>query len=401
MFKKLSFYFFTIIILISLIEIFLFFFLNYQWNSKPRPLGENNEVSKYYKNFHPLFKNNSNLYKPIIIQNDYLPYSLGPKSYLYRNYGNGKETLIKTDELNFVHNGDQNYNFKFLEKKKDNEKRILFVGGSTTFGTGASKNENTYPAQVGKIINSKFKNKHNFLFLNAGVLGFNTQAEHVYLKKYLLDLQPDLIIFLDGSNDAHLSLIQKEFDKNYHKMEISKTRKNMFSFPQKLLLLNLCNRVYIKIQEIINSYNFKNKILKSHYHKKAGDIMKKNLKNTIDLLKKNNIKGIFYLQPNLFTKKNINLNDKILLERLEIKRPGFKKNFLLHYNDFKKVYNQLRDENRNNSGIVIRDISNLIETKNNLKFNYVSWAHFDDIGYNSLAKIISLDIEKILYLNSN
>ena len=398
--KKITFYSLYFFILIVVLEIILFFFLNWQWNLKKRPLGAENNTTKYYQSFHPLFRNLSNLSADLITYDKHLPYRLKSNSFLFRDYGENNLSTIEVDNFGFSHNGDKNYNKNFFKNKGKKEKRILFLGGSTTFGTGASDNTKTYPAQVAKIYSQHTShNKFKASFLNAGVIGYKTPQELLYLKHHLIKLDPDILIFLDGSNDAHISLTQKTFDRKFHPMQIKEkdNKKNLFSFPQKLYLLNFLSRFYYKIKVNLNKISFfKTANLKSYYHEEASIEMKKNINEIIKFVNQKEIKIIFYLQPNLFIKNSLTISDKKKLLSLETRRPGFKENMKKYHKDFQKIYKELQKDHSNNNNILFKDISNLFLDSSRYKFSYQSWAHFDDIGYNSLANIIANDIQILL-----
>lgn len=404
-FKKIFFYSISFFLTLIIFEIFLYFFLNFQWNLKDRPLGEENKVTKYYKSFHPLFRDLKKFNNDLIVYNKFLPYILSKEVYLYKNFrrrGGGK-SIIEVDEFGYVHNGDKYSNKIFQSKKKIGEKRIVFIGGSTTFGTGASNNKNTYPAQVEYIIKKNNK-KNNLFFLNAGVIGYNSFQEYLYFKNYLKKLEPDIVIFLHGSNDAYNSLTQEKFDKNFHEMEIfEKKQKNIFSFPQRLYLLNFSARLYAYLRfeyAVIKSKlvkSGKTDLLNSYYHKEAALEMKKNIENILLLLKESNTKAIFYLQPNLFLKTNYSDHEKNLLSMFT--RSDFKKNVILHYLDFQNVYDSLNKKYSDNEKILFKDISFKFSEVHKDPYKYKSWTHFDDDGYYLLAKIISDDIKKLIKIN--
>ena len=395
--RKIFFYSISFFFTLIIIEIFLYFFLNFQWNLKTRPLSEENKFTRYYKSFHPLFRDLKNLNDDLIVYDKFLPYVLSKGGYLYRDYGKklGK-SIIEVDKFGYVHNGDKHFNKIFQYKKKRGEKRVVFIGGSTTFGTGASNNKKTYPAQVEYII--KKNNKQNeIFFLNAGVIGYNSFQEYLYFKHHLKKLEPDIVIFLHGSNDAYISLTQKKFNKNFHDMEIfEKKQKNIFSFPQRLYLLNFLDRLYAVTKLKFGKID-KTNLRNSYYNKEAALEMKKNIENILLLLKENNTKAIFYLQPNLFLKTNYSDYEKNLLSKST--RSDFKKNTILHYLDFQKVYISLNKKYSNNKKILFKDISFKFSEAHIDTYKYKSWAHFDDDGYYLLAKIISDDIKKLLNIN--
>jgi lysophospholipase L1-like esterase len=76
------------------------------------------------------------------------------------------------------------------------KRRLVLVGGSTAFGTGLNRDEDTFAAQVEEVLPGSE-------VVNAAVVGHQSGQEFVYLVTELLDLKPDVIIALDGWNDYY------------------------------------------------------------------------------------------------------------------------------------------------------------------------------------------------------
>lgn len=82
---------------------------------------------------------------------------------------------------------------------KDNElihgpkKRIVLVGGSTAFGTGLDGDRETFGSQLEDLLDVEV--------INGAVIGHSSGQELAYLLMNLVDLQPDLVLTLDGWND--------------------------------------------------------------------------------------------------------------------------------------------------------------------------------------------------------
>ena len=97
--------------------------------------------------------------------------------------------------------------------------RIVCVGGSTTFGTGASQDAATYPAQLQLLLDQAVANGmctegRSFQVLNAGVGNWNSGDTLINFELRLLDLQPDALLDYDAVND--LLLIQsRDFRSDY------------------------------------------------------------------------------------------------------------------------------------------------------------------------------------------
>ena len=78
--------------------------------------------------------------------------------------------------------------------KEEGIKRIVLVGGSTAFGTGLQSDDETFASQVSTMID-------DIEVINAAVIGHRSGQELNYIVNYLVDLEPDLIIAIDGFND--------------------------------------------------------------------------------------------------------------------------------------------------------------------------------------------------------
>jgi len=82
-----------------------------------------------------------------------------------------------------------------LPEDRGDKKLAFIIGGSTAFGHGASSNDTTISGYLNK-------QQDEYLFVNAGVPSFVSSQEFTRVATELLDYRPDLIIALDGFNDA-------------------------------------------------------------------------------------------------------------------------------------------------------------------------------------------------------
>ncbi|MDD5292630.1 MAG: SGNH/GDSL hydrolase family protein, partial [Candidatus Omnitrophica bacterium] len=77
------------------------------------------------------------------------------------------------------------------EKGKD-EKAIICLGDSITFGYGVANNE-TFPYFLSQALN-KGNLRNKFKVVNLGVVAYNTYQERLYLQRYGINFTPDIII---------------------------------------------------------------------------------------------------------------------------------------------------------------------------------------------------------------
>lgn len=83
--------------------------------------------------------------------------------------------------------------------KKDSHKfRILCLGESTTFGTGALPGED-FPAQLNKLLEAKYANQ--YIVYNRGVPGISSSQILFNLRRFISETDPHLVILTCASND--------------------------------------------------------------------------------------------------------------------------------------------------------------------------------------------------------
>jgi lysophospholipase L1-like esterase len=105
-------------------------------------------------------------------------------------------SLFFTNAQGFGWSGPKSETYPLI--KKDGSFRIMLLGGSTMFGVGVFPHQNI-PAFVSFFLNQHSK-KH-YEVINAGVPGYHSGQEFLYLTSDLLDYNPDLLIAYNGCND--------------------------------------------------------------------------------------------------------------------------------------------------------------------------------------------------------
>ena len=82
---------------------------------------------------------------------------------------------------------------------------IVALGSSSTAGTGASSPDHSYPAQLQSLLERRFP-AASVRVVNRGIGGETVAANLVRLDRDVLALQPDLVIWQVGTNDALLAV---------------------------------------------------------------------------------------------------------------------------------------------------------------------------------------------------
>lgn len=121
----------------------------------------------------------------------YLSYASTP------NYRKGR-----TAHNSLGYRGDE-----FPQAKPDGVYRIVALGGSSTYDVRIEDNQATFTAQLERLLREEYGHR-NVEVINAGVPGYNSWEMLVNLEFRVLDLDPDLIIVCEGTNDVHARLVQ-------------------------------------------------------------------------------------------------------------------------------------------------------------------------------------------------
>jgi lysophospholipase L1-like esterase len=105
------------------------------------------------------------------------------------------------------HNSLGYRNDEFTAKKPSWVYRIVALGGSSTYDVRIENNAETFTAQLEKLLKEEY-GYQNVEVINAGVPGYNSWEILVNLEFRVLDLDPDLVIIYEGTNDVHARLVE-------------------------------------------------------------------------------------------------------------------------------------------------------------------------------------------------
>ena len=121
------------------------------------------------------------------------------------NYRNDWGQLT-TDSLGFI-STDNPVDAKIVREKTD-LRRVVVLGGSTVEGRGASANAETIPSRLSACLNSK--SRQHYEVINAGFPGDYSYNQFARLLTEVVPRKkPDILIVLDGRNDAHYQMYHK------------------------------------------------------------------------------------------------------------------------------------------------------------------------------------------------
>jgi len=120
------------------------------------------------------------------------PFGISYFNYTYKYFKSCQETrlgyyLCNSEETNA-------FGLRGTEIGDKNKKRILLIGDSVVWGMGVSANE-TFAYQLQCML-------PKYQVINAGIGGWNTQNEYLWLKYEGIALKPDIVILYITANDV-------------------------------------------------------------------------------------------------------------------------------------------------------------------------------------------------------
>ena len=105
------------------------------------------------------------------------------------------------------HNSLGYRNDDFSLEKPRGVYRIVALGGSSTYDVSIEDNKKIFTAQLEKLLTEQY-GYQNVEVINAGVPGYNSWEILINLEFRVLDLNPDLVIIYEGTNDVHARLVE-------------------------------------------------------------------------------------------------------------------------------------------------------------------------------------------------
>jgi lysophospholipase L1-like esterase len=197
---------------------------------------------------------------------------------------------------------------EFPLEKPSGVYRIVALGGSSTYDVTIKDNEKTFTAQLEKLLKDEY-GYENVQVINAGVPGYNSWEILVNLEFRVLDLDPDLVIIYENTNDVHARLVEPSA---YHSDDLG--RRQAWQVPHVALwehsaLLRVVSRALnitrqVSIDDFVSaptyvSWPFESRLLDANLD--PAEILRenppiyfhRNLENMIAIAKEHGVKILF------------------------------------------------------------------------------------------------------------
>ena len=165
---------------------------------------------------------------------DYLPYTItGLKPSFPFHI---KNVDYRTNAQGFRHEGE------IVMPKPAGAFRIFLLGGSTVQGIF------NHQWTISYYLDRALKANHpNVEVINAGVVGYRSQSEMALLTTKILDMDPDLVVVLDGRNDLYYSILPTWRNREGADYLAEKTiLDNLVNYPSEVQISKYAAKVFLK-----------------------------------------------------------------------------------------------------------------------------------------------------------
>jgi lysophospholipase L1-like esterase len=187
---------------------------------------------------------------------------------------------------------------EIVQRKKEHMYRVICLGDSSTFGWGVDEGK-TYPADLQFLLNEHLAQKA-IEVINAGQIGYSSYQGKIFLKKYLLDLSPDIVTVSYVLNDIdkirffnNRKLADSQIPMVHSKLMGIKNYimdKRIYFLAKRFTLWLMRNNQQLSAIMYKNYYeNSKIRVSNLEY--------RENLQDIIALCKAKNIKLVFIIMP--------------------------------------------------------------------------------------------------------
>lgn len=222
---------------------------------------------------------------------------------------------------------------EITKEKPANTTRIVVLGGSAAWGTGATSDATTLSGQLEKRLNDA-SSSSRYEVINAGEPGYQTAQEFIAFWDRLLDFSPDVVLTFDGYNDMYAGFTNEQpgFPLNFRELYGAKLEGELWACLVEPVQRVTSNSLFI--EKIVDKVRLTRgrrlqaqdaEFIRSYVDPAAtARMFGRNLEYMHVLAKDRGVKTLFTLQPVLgFGTKPMHEIERTILEGWELRIPGY------------------------------------------------------------------------------
>ncbi len=377
----------------------LFFFLlieiclsSYYYFAEIRPrkkaLEKRLEIGTYFANTLTLSARTGYTFKNPFLNFRYIPnidigeanFRVGPIPEEFSQKYSVEDLVLPVNEFGFIKTADPKYN---PFKSYPDTYKILCIGGSTMAGWGTNYLD-SIPSYLFKRLREEGLKVQ---VINAGVTSNGTFREFQYYALELVNLEPDIVIYLDGVNDrvGDHAVSLKTPDVIHPKKMVA-----LYAFldaflPNTKKIIEVLEKKKPKTKEHVEVENYF-KMLRDNYN----ITMENTLRNIIGISIANDVVTIMELQPHLATK---NPDDFSPYEQF-VYKDTYGPHHVNMYPEQREIYSRVKNMYKDYPKISVLDMTEIFYgNKNTVYFDKV---HYSASGNKVIANSFAEEILRII-----
>jgi hypothetical protein len=284
-------------------------------------------------------------------------------------------TCVRKSIDNFWH---PYYGINFIKIDKDcitklfgsSRKRMVFMGGSVMANVGAPN----YLTGIDHYVHAEIS---GLASINLAEGGWRSTNEMIRLLLDVVELKPDVVIFLDGYNEFNsiqndLGRHDEDIYSTAYKVRIEHTAADLFSRMISRTDSHLLKLIFFQTGLIRSSYSARSIIPSDRQIYQAAQLYLENTYKISIICSHYGIKSIFFLQPDVFSKQLKTSEEIEIANYWARKEPGRQRTNAIAYDYIIK-----------NSKVPIINLRESIDTH---EMVYLDVCHLNKVGNAILAK---------------
>ncbi len=275
--------------------------------------------------------------------------------------------------------------------------RVIVLGGSVAWGTGASSNKTVWTAVAQELLQ---RDDLAVEVLNAGCAGYISFQELMYLQFRLLEFSPDMIVVLDGYNDIFMSSLYDVNRYTPHTNPYYDMEKRFHALPLIFQIGGLIKersaffKLMKRIQEKILYERGKPMFPVSHLNTRGIDAYFSNVKSMADILRGRGIVTVFMLQPYIMeSKKGLSADEERMAAKARQEAPVIKGAY--------QVVRQRYQDLANREHIAYYDLNGIFDRYDAATTVWFDHVHLNDNGHRVLGELLKDIISTHFHANKD
>jgi lysophospholipase L1-like esterase len=297
---------------------------------------------------------------------------------------NYRSATVNTNERGFRGHAVQS-------PKPSGRVRIVVLGGSAAFGSGASSDAATFPARLEAALRAR--SQRDVEVVNAGAPAYVSGQELARLTFEVLDLEPNVVIVYNGFNDLNSPLLfdsRPGYPSNFSWLE----RTAQFNSFRRLLAY----RIQLGVHESGLGFwarrvaGVRDGVLLTAPAADADilETYRRNLERMVVLLQARGVRVVCVFQPTLLAKRRRTAAEEEVVAYMERRHPGYARRFVALLPGAVEAMRRVTSAR----GVAFVDLSSVFDDAAETIF--FDTAHVTDRGNALIAERLAPETEKLL-----